>query len=356
MRVPISNMRSKASPKLTTTSSSSRPGSSLVALTSTQRENNGGGDDGGQQLQPPPLTWTAASKLFGVGATVGPVVDSLHNQCLLEYNVLPITVDPYSAAVATATATGNAGTISGNSIQYDHHLFCSSWTVLPLLGIAYVVLGGILPRVVRSVVVGRRSGPTSQQAAVPPSTPEEKGQMQDEPQLPALRSRALLAVASTALIIKLSALLQTSGALEEPVPIIALSLAALTQWACLDGTKTALLAAAITSVGGPLSELPFVGHKVWEYLPSAADYFPLRDLNPSSAFLGSILQSVLVGGAFDTDYHDLALSSITGPCYFAVAMDAIALGRWFDYESGQNGDSSAVSTIDSTRRVPTKVR
>jgi hypothetical protein len=40
------------------------------------------------------------------------------------------------------------------------------------------------------------------------------------------------------------------------------------------------------------------------------------------------LQSIL-----GDNYQDLALSSITGPCYFAVTMDAIALGRWFDLPS-----------------------
>ena len=34
------------------------------------------------------------------------------------------------------------------------------------------------------------------------------------------------------------------------------------------------------------------------------------------------------------NYSELALSSITGPCYLAVTNDSIALGRWFDAQSG----------------------
>eukprot|EP00543_Licmophora_paradoxa_P018439 CAMPEP_0202470410 /NCGR_PEP_ID=MMETSP1360-20130828/81531_1 /ASSEMBLY_ACC=CAM_ASM_000848 /TAXON_ID=515479 /ORGANISM="Licmophora paradoxa, Strain CCMP2313" /LENGTH=53 /DNA_ID=CAMNT_0049096107 /DNA_START=32 /DNA_END=190 /DNA_ORIENTATION=- len=50
--------------------------------------------------------------------------------------------------------------------------------------------------------------------------------------------------------------------------------AALAQWLVLDGTPAALLAATITSVGGPLSELPFVANGFWHYLPEAGDYLP----------------------------------------------------------------------------------
>ena len=85
----------------------------------------------------------------------------------------------------------------------------------------------------------------------------------------------------------------------------------------MDGTIVALLLATITALGGPLSELPFVAFGVWEYLPSASDYFPLEQW-PIASILGG------------DEYSHLALSSITGPCYFAVTMDAIALGRWFD--------------------------
>ena len=106
---------------------------------------------------------------------------------------------------------------------------------------------------------------------------------------------------------------------------LVLLLAALTQWAWLDRTLVGLLAASITMVGGPLSELPFVAYRVWEYLPTAADYFPLAHVQ-----LPSWLDAVAKTSWGEGYPQRLALSSITGPCYFAVTMDAIALGRWFD--------------------------
>eukprot|EP01083_Nonionella_stella_P084307 233341_1 len=113
-----------------------------------------------------------------------------------------------------------------------------------------------------------------------------------------------------------------------------MALVALAQWRILDGTLAALITGVIVSIGGPLSEIPFVASGFWEYLPSASDYHPLEsiwtldytNLN-SNSFLSNILG--------DFDYKNVALSSITGPCYFAVTMDAIALGRWFDSDNDE---------------------
>jgi hypothetical protein len=90
-------------------------------------------------------------------------------------------------------------------------------------------------------------------------------------------------------------------------------IASILQWAVLDRTVVSLITATIVSVGGPLSELPFIANDFWVYIPKAADYFPLRDFT-----------------FVPEDVQCLALSSITGPCYFAVTMDAIALARFFD--------------------------
>jgi hypothetical protein len=224
-----------------------------------------------------------ASKLFVTGTTVGPVVDSLHNQCLLVYDTLPI------------------------SLSFPDHdmspFFCSSWTVPPLLGIAYVVLGGVLPRLFQSII----NAVSKSEEDVPNATTN-------------LRTRAIVAVGTTALIIKLSEVLETHHWLDANTNIAILLLVALSQWFLLDGTLAALLVASITAIGGPLSELPFVAHHVWQYLPEASDYFPLASI-AHNGFLETLLGS---------NYNQLALSSITGPCYFAVTMDAIALGRWFD--------------------------
>jgi hypothetical protein len=235
-----------------------------------------------------PPTKTAA-KLFATGATVGPIVDSLHNQCLLQYDILPISL-------------------------LDQH-FASSWLIPPLLGVAYVVLGGVLPRIFDSFL----SSPSKN------STPSSHF----------LRDRAVFAVLSTAAIIKLSEFLQTHPADAIPIlgtgigeasssttNLVIMSVAALVQWIVLDTTPAALASALITAIGGPLSELPFVASHCWHYIPEAADYLPLSSLT----FLPEYTQQ-------------LTLSSITGPCYFAVTMDAIALGRWFDsFSSSTNND------------------
>jgi len=258
----------------------------------------------------------AVAKLFLTGATVGPIVDSLHNQCLLEYHKAPISVG-WPIALA--------------HLDLDGALFSSSWTVPPLLGIAYVVLGGILPRLFQLLIdatsqstVGERVKDASQSTG-------------------SLRTRAVVAVTTTALIIKLSAYLETHSDITASLPIegvaeqhiAVLLLAALLQWATLDGTLAALLAASITSIGGPLSELPFVAYGFWEYLSQAGDYLPLQHVSAGSDIWKSLLGN---------DYQHLALSSLTGPCYFAVTMDAIALSRWFDSSSSEEDKETSSNT------------
>ena len=263
-----------------------------------------------------PLAPSTTCKLFATGFTVGPLVDSLHNQCLLRYTVLPIAL---------------SNPLSDDATSF---WFCSSWTVPPLLGVAYVVLGGLLPRLFENGL--RRLGYTNPELSfgVPPLLALS------------LSQRAWMAVATTALIFKLSEVLEThpsimmsrlleSTSLSGPAEahIFLLFLAAVCQWALLDATGSAFGAAVLVSFGGPLSELPFVAHGVWEYLPAAADYLPLQQL-PSWLALEPML-CLLLGD----DFRHLALSSITGPCYFAVTMDAIALGRWFDDMSGSEDET-----------------
>eukprot|EP00568_Trieres_chinensis_P008852 CAMPEP_0183307430 /NCGR_PEP_ID=MMETSP0160_2-20130417/17328_1 /TAXON_ID=2839 ORGANISM="Odontella Sinensis, Strain Grunow 1884" /NCGR_SAMPLE_ID=MMETSP0160_2 /ASSEMBLY_ACC=CAM_ASM_000250 /LENGTH=260 /DNA_ID=CAMNT_0025471013 /DNA_START=35 /DNA_END=817 /DNA_ORIENTATION=- len=239
-------------------------------------------------------------KLFATGATVGPLVDSIHNQCLLQYDLAPISIPSPIESHAP-------------------YLLCTSWLIPPLLGIAYVVLGGVLPRLFQSVL-----------GAVPISDKRGSVGKVGEATAETLRMKGLVAVSTTALIIKLSDYLQThpgeafGGGAEANVAVMAL--AALSQWALLDRTPAALLAASITAVGGPLSELPFVAHGCWHYISAAADYLPLAGSSLDGA------GETLVRWALGDEYRNLALSSITGPCYFAVTMDAIALGRWFDSE------------------------
>ena len=250
-----------------------------------------------------------ALKLFLAGGTVGPVVDSLHNQCLLKYDIAPISI-PWTSDVFASTGIDTSFAPA--------YFFCSSWLIPPLLGAAYVVLGGILPALFRSV---------ENAAPFPDSDTGNFSQsIKGADTLSILRTKGLLAVTTTAMIILLSEFLQTHSEIvdgSEAKFLIMLS-AAIVQWLLLDGTKAALLVAVVTSVGGPLSELPFVAHGCWHYLPPAADYLPLSG-STLSGFGESALRWFL-----GENYRDLSLSSITGPCYFAVTMDAIALGRWFD--------------------------
>jgi len=95
------------------------------------------------------------------------------------------------------------------------------------------------------------------------------------------------------------------------------------------------VAASLTAFGGPLSELPFVANGFWHYLPESADYLPLSgDLFRPGGVADAVASKILGEG-----YNGLALSSITGPCYFAVTMDAIALGRYF-YGSSDDEQST----------------
>ena len=243
-------------------------------------------------LLPPQGT---ALRLGAAGFVVGPLVDSLHNQCLLRYDVAPITLS--------------------SPLSSSDPLFCSSWAVPPLLAFAYIVLGYILPRIIEFLPIPR----------------EEINFMEGKKASNELRNKALLAVSSTAAIIKLSEILETNNTLQIGSSVLnmdvgtklqMMAFADVCQWITLDTTPVALLAAAVSAIGGPLSELPFVSAGFWEYIPEAADYSPLATIE--TGVVDGLLSSVL-----GDNYKELTLSSITGPCYFAVTLDAIALGRYF---------------------------
>ncbi|KAL3775744.1 hypothetical protein ACHAWO_010552 [Cyclotella atomus] len=157
-----------------------------------------------------------------------------------------------------------------------------------------------------------------------------------------LAMQAILAVSSTAAIIKLSQVLEThSGStyqlghqtvlLDAKTNLIFMALADALQWVALDRTLIALIAAIITAIGGPLSELPFVAHGFWHYNIDAADYLPLSSTIQSGGIADTIASRLL-----GEKYEELSLSSITGPCYFAVTLDAIALGRYI-YQTTDEG-------------------
>jgi hypothetical protein len=287
---------------------------------------------------------------------LGPIIDGLHNQSLLRYNVAPIVLDwqqpiladpAVSAVAATPTAAAAASTL-----YYEPHLFASSWIVLPLLGIAYVVLGGILPRLVQALMntltPTAASEPNLQASTTLSSSPLAMNVTMF------LGLKALLAIVSTAAIVSLSQELVLQSTLStataasnhvvdwwginalafegaEPAEqhVLLLITLALAQWTLLDGTGASLWSASLAAMLGPLAELPFIAAHCWTYWPTASDaYYPLRDLVAWSSSLGPPLAQMVAGGV--SDYDSLMLNSITGPCYFAVTMDAIAIGRWLD--------------------------
>ena len=200
-----------------------------------------------------------------VGSCLGPFVDAIHNQALLSYDVLPVSMN---------LGLGFAKT---------------SLLVPPLLAIAYALLGSLLPRVLETI-----AGLNSTVGSLPLLRPP-----------PGLR--AALAVVSTCFIIKSSELLLlvTSG----QSALLLLSLLAFLQWATLDGRKSSLILAVLAGILGPLAELPLTYLGAWHYI--TPDYWPLT-------FCG-----------FGPGISWAGLSMVTGPCYFAVTTDAIALGRLF---------------------------
>jgi len=232
-------------------------------------------------------------------------VDSLHNQCLLAYDIAPITLSlPGSIDLPSAPP-----------------LFCSSWVVPPLLGAAYIVLGYILPRIIE------------------PATYVSSVVIDDQRiHKKELIRKAILAVTSTATIIKLSQFLQTHDVVNlggHPIMLNAkwslflMAASEFLQWILLDPTPVALVAATISAFGVSMSDLPFVASGFWHYIPQSANYLPLSgDLFQQGGIADKVASTIL-----GDSYHGLALSSITGPCYFAVTMDAIALSRYFNQSS-----------------------
>lgn len=355
------------------------------------------------------LSLCTAGKLFGVGFTIGPLVDSLHNQCLLRYDYAPIYI-PFPSASAFATGGTEWGVVSSSiSISTDplpvtvaaavasiegsgggaggsEWLLATSWAVPPLLGVAYVVLGGVLPRLLQWLLHDRRKSQrtghsNNDDGMTIPTTSSGTTTTTTKVSSENLQLRAILAVFTTAAIIKLSAFLElhptfvtdslgdyidfldhssyrinTMGSSSSILvdvsttvsraDVVLLALVALGQWALLDGTLVALCVATMAAFGGPLSELPFVAAGFWHYLPTAGDYMPLQGFQmeatatTATTTLGSSPSSIvqfcnqLLQVGLGPDYASLAISSITGPCYFAVTMDAIAIGRWFDSQEG----------------------
>mmetsp|Transcript_8816 Transcript_8816/g.27555 ORF Transcript_8816/g.27555 Transcript_8816/m.27555 type:complete len:221 (+) Transcript_8816:90-752(+) len=209
----------------------------------------------------------ALLKLAGTGAVLGPACDAIHNQLLLEYDVLPVSL-----------LDGAAKT---------------SLLIPPLLALTYSLLGGVAPVLARRIAPGGFGG----------GLDDRLGDGLAAPLLPDARGRALAAVVLTCSVIKLSAVL-IDGGIENAFPLLAA--AALAQWLVLDGSWAALGLGLLVGVAGPLAEIPFMELGLWHYL--APDYYPFGADAPG-------------------------LSSLTGPCYFAVTQDAAALGRLFDDSS-----------------------
>lgn len=232
----------------------------------------------------PPLSPKALFLLATTGGVVGPAVDGIHNSVLLQYDLFP--VEPLG-------------------------LFKTSLLIPPLLAVAYTLLGAILPYIVRQIT----------------GLPGETGVTK---QLPLVRAssgiQAALAVASTISIILLSKILHEDPSFTGTASLSCLSGAALAQWALLDGTAASLLLATTAAFGGPVAEIPLMEFGgAWHYL--TPDYFPFEKLG-----LGP-----------DTS---AGLEILTGPCYFAVTTDAIALFRFFSRATSTGATSEEGRAAD----------
>jgi len=155
----------------------------------------------------------------------------------------------------------------------------TSAVVPPLLGVAYVVLGSLFPS-----FIGR---------VIPDPSPRIF------PSDPAFR--ALAAFATLCLITRLSVVL-LDASLSPPYAFAILSIAALSQWFLIDRRRSMLLLATVAAVGGPVAEIPMVAAGLWRYI-SPDIFLPVPGLG-------------LVG-----------LVSLTGPCYFATVVAAVAVGE-----------------------------
>ena len=196
--------------------------------------------------------------LAAAGGTLGPATDAIHNQVLLAYDVMPVQL-PVLGFVAK-----------------------TSLIIPPLLAITYCLLGGIFPPLV-AAVLGTGRLPSSLVGSLPPER------------------RALLAVASTATIIKISALLATSN-VPASFALGALCSLALMQWAVIDGSFASLALAVLLAVAGPLAEIPFMALGCWHY--TAPDYWPLAT----------------IGFGAETGNPWAGLSSLTGKVWHRLAL------------------------------------
>jgi hypothetical protein len=227
------------------------------------------------------------SRLFAVGATVGPLIDGIHNQALLKYDAFPLILGA--------------------------EILKTSYLIPPLLGITYAVLGGIIP-LLGGFLINEQNDNSSQ------NENKHDDVLINKAKLRSIWMKAIVAVLTTASIITLSneltlgtisvpdefsaSILRLFGNVEN-LPQLYLYLLGFIQWMLQDRNWRTLLAAMLVSVFGPLAEIPFISCGAWHYIHP--DYFP-----------------------FGKDLPGLA--SITGPCYFAVMLDATALGRAFFLE------------------------
>ena len=328
-------------------SSPTRPSSTSRSSTTPEGEN----DEDHLPLpfwQPPTGT---AIKLMATGASVGTVVDSLHNQILLEYHVAPVQImspmTQSTAQLSTSISMSTAASPLTSHASNSGIWLATSWTVPPLLAVAYLLLGAVLPRIIQKVitsvvVAGNDSSSestTTARAATTTATTttatkittllrnenddnttahESSQSLSPSPSIQDLRHRALWAVATTAMIVKLSDSLErhpgftlppsvfdhcTTIVNPPPTPLssvtawldvqhlIVLFGAAVLQWWALDRTPVAFVLATIAAYGGPLGkcDATILGFPVMHprSLPFFSVFSPRRRRNESDFFFFS---------------------------------------------------------------------
>merc|ERR1711862_348066 len=182
------------------------------------------------------LSLSTSKKLFVTGATLGPIVDSLHNQLLLKYDVLPISLSLPSSLLSSFSSFASSEEITSGINTAPPPFFCSSFIIPPLLGITYVILGSVIPRLIDDFLPLNNSNIVTN-----PSSSSSSA---------SYRNKAILAVASTAFIIRLSEYLLTFQTTSTSSNLITLPLVSLLQWFILDQTYASLITGILTAICG----------------------------------------------------------------------------------------------------------
>jgi hypothetical protein len=313
--------------------------------------------------------------LFQYGAIIGPMVDSLHNQSLLRYSFLPIHL---GQSICSSTTTSNIIFETFLCRQHEY-ILSSSWIIPPLLGVTYVVLGHYMPQVIDTILLlfgsllssssptkkkenqsddigllfdydddkkNRNANKPDNDVAIDlvqqqrtngegkdnnRATTTIRYQMNQFQTIGAILTTVMIILLSDYFIMNTSQSYTTSSRMGLDSKLFLLSIAVFFQWILLDQTLSCLLIGLFAAYFGPLCEIPFIGVGCWSYLDQVIDYIPFQHLfhSLSVTTIMNDSSSTSSSSSSSSDWQNIGLAHITGPCYFAVTLDAIALNRYF---------------------------